>query len=369
MTALYKLFRKIFKDSLLENRVGRVILYALGLNIIFGSLFYLAERGVQENLTYFDSIWWAMVTMTTVGYGDFFAQTHLGRFIISYPCMLLGIGIIGYLVGVVAEQMIDRISKRKRGLMDVKLSNHIIICNYPSSDKIIRLIEELKRSHYYGQSPIVLVNDAIEELPDNLSKLKVHFVMGDPVREEILNKANIQQCAGVFILAEHSDKSASDSKTFAIGTQIEMIERETGKAIRTVVELVNKDNLKMLQRSKVDGIVSSDGILDGLMVQEFLYPGVHDIIHQIITNAVGSQFYIFDTKLEGYHISDIQMAVLKHPTNLQVIGICKNGQSHLNPSKTEKIGSGDQLIMLAENRRDFHAIEEEILSQKKLNKL
>jgi len=364
MGVFYKLFRKIFKNSLMGNRVGRVIVYALGFNFIFGSLFYLAERGVQEDLTYLDSIWWAMVTMTTVGYGDFYAQTPLGRFIISYPCMLLGIGIIGYLVGVVAEQMIERISKKKRGLMDVKLSNHVIICNYPNSDKILRLIEELHRSHEYAESPIVLVSEGIEELPEELVKLKVRFVKGDPVREEILNKASIKQCAGVFILAEHSDKTSSDSKTFAIGTQIEMIEREANKPIRTVVELVNKDNLKMMQRSRVDGIVSADGILDGLMVQEFLYPGVHDIIHQIITNAVGSQFYIFDTELEGVPVSDIQLAVLNHKSNLQVIGICRDGHSHLNPAKTEIIKADDKLIMLAESRSDFRAVEKDILSKK-----
>lgn len=365
MTVLYRLFRKVFSKSLVSNRIGRVIFIALGLNILFGSLFYWMEKGAQEGLSYLDAIWWAMVTMTTVGYGDFYAQTPAGRFLISYPCMLLGIGIIGYLVGVVAENMIERISKKKRGLMDVSLTGHLIICNYPNSDKILRIIEELSLSIEYRDIRYVLVTDAIEELPEELARHKIQFVKGDPVREEILMKANIRECAGVFILAERPGNPASDTKTFAIGTQIEMIEREIKKSIKTVVELVNKDNFKMMQRSRVDGIVSSDGILDGLMVQEFLSPGVHDIIHQIITNTVGSQFYIFDTKLEGYQVSDIQMAVLKHPSNLQVIGICRDGQSLLNPSKEERIRKNDMLIMLAEKRSDFRAVEQDILSGKK----
>jgi len=365
MTALYRLFRKIFKNSLRGNRVGRVIIIAIFLNIFFGTLFWLAERNVQEGLTYLDAIWWAMVTMTTVGYGDFFAQTAVGRFIISYPCMLLGIGIIGYLVGVVAENMIERISKRKRGLMNISESGHIIICNFPNTDKILRIIEELSMSTSYRDVRYVLVTDMIEELPEELLSRKVLFVRGDPVREEILMRANIRECAGVFILAERPGNPVSDTKTFAIGTQIEMIEREISKSINTVVELVNKDNLKMMQRSRVDGIVSADGILDGLMVQEFLYPGVHDIIHQIITNTVGSQFYIFDTKLDGYRVADIQMAVLKHPSNLQIIGICRDGNSLLNPSKEERLLKEDKLIMLAEKPSDFRSVEEDILSAKK----
>ncbi len=365
MTVFYRIFRKVFRNSITRNKIGRVIAIALGLNVFFGSLFYWAEKDVQNGLTYLDAIWWAMVTMTTVGYGDYYAQTPVGRFIISYPCMLLGIGIIGYLVGVVAENMIERISKRKRGLMNITHSDHIIVCNFPGSDKIIRIIQELKRSRDFSDRRCVVVSDMIEELPDELVKAKVEFVKGDPVREEVLLKANVQACAGVFILAERPGNPASDAKTFAIGTQIEMIEREINKPIRTVVELVNKDNFKMMQRSKVDGIVSEDGIIDGLMVQEFLYPGVHDIIHQIITNAVGSQFYIFDTELDGVQVSDIQMAVLKHASNQQVIGICRNGASLLNPSKDEIIKPGDKLIMLAERRSDFREIEQQILSSKK----
>jgi Trk K+ transport system NAD-binding subunit len=89
---------------------------------------------------------------------------------------------------------------------------------------------------------------------------------------------------------------------------------------------------------------------------------VHDIIHQIITNTVGSQFYIFDTRLDGYHVADVQMAVLKHPSNLQIIGICREGKSLLNPSKKERLQKDDKLIMLAEKPSDFRSVEEDIIS-------
>jgi Trk K+ transport system NAD-binding subunit len=145
-----------------------------------------------------------------------------------------------------------------------------------------------------------------------------------------------------------------------------MIEREINKPIRVIVELVSKENLKMMQRSRVDGIVSEDGIMDGLIVQEFLYPGIHEIVHQILTNAVGSQFYIFETQLHGFRISDIQRAVLDHPANIQVIGINRSGKSILNPAKTETILEHDRLILLADQRSDFETIEKEILNKKKL---
>ncbi len=360
MTIFYQFYKKFIKNTFLQKRGTKVIFLAILLNLIFGVVFYLAEKDAQKGLTLLDSIWWAMVTMTTVGYGDFYAKTSLGRFIISYPCMVVGIGIIGYLVGVVAENMLDRVSRKKRGLMQVKNKNHIIICNFPHLEKILRLVEELRRSYTYQKTPIVLVTDAAEELPEELKELDVRFVHGDPVREEALNRANVKECSGVFVMAHDPGNPNSDEKTFAIGTIIEMIEREINRPIKTVVELVSKENLKMMQRSRVDGIVSSDGIMDGLMVQEFLYPGVNDIVHQIITNAVGSQFYIFETELLGQKFSDLQVEMIHHPANVQLIGISRRGENILSPPKDLIIQEGDRLIILASHRRDIQAVENDI---------
>ena len=58
--------------------------------IFFGFLFYIAEPEVE---TFSDGIWWALVTITTVGYGDITPYTALGR-IVASSLMILGIGFI-----------------------------------------------------------------------------------------------------------------------------------------------------------------------------------------------------------------------------------------------------------------------------------
>lgn len=58
----------------------------------------------KENSTW-DGVWWAVSTMTTVGYGDEFPTTTLGR-VLGIALMLVGIGFIAVLTGAVAERFL-----------------------------------------------------------------------------------------------------------------------------------------------------------------------------------------------------------------------------------------------------------------------
>ncbi len=361
LTRIKKLFRQIKHHSLIEKKMLKAVILVFVLNMIFGLLFYAAERNAQPELTISDSIWWAVVTMTTVGYGDVAAVTPIGRFIISYLCMFSGIGTIGYLIGFLAEYILQNISKTRRGLMNVKDEQHLILCNFPGENKIIEVVKELLETPQYKNTTIVLVSDELEELPEKLKELKIRFVKGIPTDEDVLFRANILKCSGVIILADQSSSQTSDERSFAIGVTVELIGKKHEQDIKTVVEVVNRKNLRLIQRSDVDGMISNDGITSRMLVQEFLYPGIHDIFQQLLSNFKGSQFYIFPTRLIGRKVIDIQAEILKHPANIQVIGIIKGEEKILNPPKNMAIQAGDQLILLAEDLADFDQIEESLL--------
>lgn len=359
-----KLFAHFKQEGgLFVRNISRAICIAVILNLLFGYLFYLAERDTQPDLTLGDSIWWAMVTMTTVGYGDFSATTTIGRFIISYLCMIIGIGIIGYLIGFVAEHILQTISRTRRGLMEIFDENHIIICNFPGENKIQEIIQEIRTIPEHQTSSIVIISDVLEELPEKTRESDILFIKGNPTDENILLKANILKSSGVIILADESKSGAADERSFTIGAIIELLEKVHDTSIKTIVEVQSRKNFRLINRSNVDGMISDDGITSRLLVQEFLNPGIYGIIQQLLSNNLGSQFFIIPSDLIGYKLVDLQMAIIKHPLNIQIVGIFQHGKIILNPPKTLIIEKGDRLILLAENENDFDEIEKIILEQ------
>ena len=91
-------------ETLFNSRRLRTILAALLFFIfLFGYLFYVSEPGVR-NLG--DGIWWALVTITTVGYGDITPVTTLGR-VVASSLMLLGLGLIATITAIVSAKFIQ----------------------------------------------------------------------------------------------------------------------------------------------------------------------------------------------------------------------------------------------------------------------
>ena len=63
--------------------------------------------------TFFDALYWATTTLTTVGYGDIYPATNLGRFI-SMLSAILGVAIIALPSGVITASYLDELKNDKK---------------------------------------------------------------------------------------------------------------------------------------------------------------------------------------------------------------------------------------------------------------
>jgi voltage-gated potassium channel len=96
------------------KKISIFMLVVLAMVIILGSIMYLVEKGENGFNNIPESIYWAIVTITTVGYGDISPATPLGKFIASIM-MFIGYGIIAVPTGIITTDIAIAARKKKFG--------------------------------------------------------------------------------------------------------------------------------------------------------------------------------------------------------------------------------------------------------------
>jgi voltage-gated potassium channel len=177
-----------------------MILVPVIISIVIGA--YYIERAVGGGISSLqDAFWWAVQTITTLGYGDVTPVTAGGRIMASI-LLVVGFGLIPFVTAIAASHTVTRRLREERGLKKIKVRNHIVICGW--NKHLETIIDGLIDSQ--GQPEIVLVNslpvEDMDELLLRYKSIELSFVHGDFTSETILGLSNIGHAASVIILTD-----------------------------------------------------------------------------------------------------------------------------------------------------------------------
>ena len=275
--------KTLIRNSFFQVGIGLFITMILG-----GVVLQWLETGDISKGN--NPFWWAIVTMTTVGYGDFSPETPEGRMFAVF-IMFAGITLVSLLTASISSIFVAQKIREGKGLEKLNLSDHFILCGWNSNaNKIINSIQLLNNNQ--RKIDLVLINDLSEEeitqLKTRFSKIKIHFVSGDFAQEETLHRASIVDSDTVIIIPNNldNDQNSHDEKTIFATLTIKSIDA----SIRVVAYLLDRENLTHIKRAEADEVVVSDDFSLNILASHVIDPGVPQLSNQLINTNSDSRF-------------------------------------------------------------------------------
>ncbi len=176
------------KNSLILGICG--LMFAVA---VLGAVgFHFFENPVQPTLTLWDSFWWAMVTVTTIGYGDIFPKTVGGRLIALF-LMFGGIGTLGIFTAAIAAYFI-----RGDGLQLLRLNrfqDHVVICGLGEKGLLLT-----KAFRARGRDVAIIEDNETNEFAPTARSLGAIVLYGDAREPSMLRSARLNTAQNLIVV-------------------------------------------------------------------------------------------------------------------------------------------------------------------------
>ena len=338
MLGVLVLFKR-FVRTLRKDRLDRVLL-ALVVITLLGML------GIAyfDSLPLADSLWWTIVTITTVGYGDIYPASLGGR-VVGVLLMLFGIGFLGLLTATLASIFVEERRQEEKGVNSVRVTQHLLLCGWNYKAK--EIVAEIRANDTTQIRPVVLIAELAEKPLDDE---QVHFVSG-PVTQETLRKANAQHAQAAIVLSDESvEAHTRDAKTILDTLTIKAMYPD----LYTSVELVDPKNVEHCRLAKADEIIVSGELSTNLLVRASLDHGVTQIITELVSSRFGSEIYKTVPPQDCVGRSFLEVLTkLKTDRNIIVLAVesAQQGRFLANPPNSYIIDERDRLIVVGKDRQ------------------
>ena len=155
----------------------------------------------------------------------------------------------------------------------------------------------------------------------------VYFVSGDVTNADDLRRAGIEEAMAAVVCPADASNEA-DMRSILTVMAIESIAPQ----VRTVVEVNNPQHVDHFRRANADEIMVTSRISSRLLARSSLYPGLAEIVTDIVSGGEGSELYrvALPDEFIGLSVDELSARLrAEHSATLLAIG--RNGHAHVNP--------------------------------------
>ncbi len=328
---MQSLIRVYFRMPLFLRLLGTVLL----LMILFGFIIHTLEP--DSFPTIFDGIWWAFVTGSTVGYGDYVPLSTGGK-LTGIVLILMGGGLVTFYMATLSASTVKHGQALSRGEIAYRGTDHVILIGW--NERTRQLIDMIL--HQMDQEKIVLIDSTMNEMYERLSL--VHFVKGDASNEETLEKANAKYARIAVITADPSKKEQQSDQS--VIHQIVALKGHHPQLF-IIAEILTERQKINAQRAGADTVIRSNDFMSSLFYHE-LYRKDPAQPFQLLLNLLISRHFheeVIDHALIGKPFITVLADYLKDGS--LIIGLRNDQDVTFKLDQDTTLKEGDRLIFLS----------------------
>jgi voltage-gated potassium channel len=303
-----------------------------------------------EGLSYFESLYLTVITLSTVGYGDFKPVTDQGR--IFTMALILG-GVFNFLYAVteiiravVSGEVQDVLGRQQMERNLAALHNHLIVCGFGRMGRLVC------REFAKQKTPFVVI-EREEELLEDFNIPPGIPLHGDATSDEVLKRAGIERARALVTVA------ASDADNL----YITMSARLLNENLFIVARAEDAGSDQKLRRAGANRVVSPYRIGGTRVAQAVLRPTVVDFL-ELATETEHVDLQIEETQIVASSAlagSTLKDSRLRQDLGVIIVAIKKNtGQMVFNPPHDATLEVGDILIAIGDRE---HLVRLEALAK------
>ncbi|MEA3443457.1 MAG: ion channel [Bacteroidota bacterium] len=295
---------------------------------------------------YWDGLWYAVITLTTVGYGDYYPVSTEGK-ILGLIIVLSSLGLLGYLIGNVTNNISKYMENKKSGYYGTNFSGHFVVFGWDKFGQ--QVIDQIVKAN----RQVAIITDSkidIDLIQDLYPSQKVFTFFSDFNNFEAFTKVNIDNSATVFI------NFPDDTETLVYVLNL----KKHYNNLNFVVSLDKPDLKETYQAIGVTYAISKNEIASKLVASYIFEPDVAHITEDLMATTIDENDYdileyiVLETNPycnKNYIDAFID---IKTTHDCVLIGMSKkDGDKYKllkNPGKDVNINPGDYLILMANGR-------------------
>ena len=281
-----------------------------------------AHRGGQPG--FLDSLYFALVTITTVGYGDIVPVQTFSRLIDAFLLTPIRFIVIFTVFGTAYQIVLKRFTEEYRmNRATAKLDQHTIICGYGSTGEAA--VKELLLQQVEPEQIVVVTLS--EESLEHAATTGAVVIAGDATRESVLKSVAIERAAHVLIAPGRDDTAVLIALTV----------RDLSPDARIVVMCHEDENARLIARGGAHVIINPAKAGGALMAAATRQSHVVATLQDIL--SVGGELRLNERIVTPEEVG-------KYPRELTGLAVVRvyRGEKRLELSSFPKLEAGDLLV-------------------------